>query len=127
MVAFLDPTLYKQFYVISKEQSGNKSFNKWDDYNIIIEKNIFDKIKQFTPINPNASKNNKGFRISKNGMDTGIFKKTGEYEENNIMRNDIDIDIQNNIEDQMGTMNSQNILNNKIQIIPIKRRDEEDN
>lgn len=125
MVAFIDPILYKQFYVISKEQSGNKAFNKWDDYNITIEKNIFDKIQQFIPINSNESKNNKGFRLSKNGMDTGIFKKTGENDGDDIMRNDIDI--QNNMEGQINTMVSQNISNNKIQIIPIKRRDEEDN
>ena len=66
LVAFLDPELYKQFYIISKEQSGNGSSNRWDDYNLIIDKNIFDKIKQFTPINSNVNKNSKGFRISKN-------------------------------------------------------------
>ena len=45
--------------------------NKWEDYGLIIEKEIFEKIKQFEPINANGSKNNKGFRITKNGRNTG--------------------------------------------------------
>ena len=75
MVAFLEPNLYRQFYNISKEQSGNKSYNKWEEYDIILDKNVLDKIKLFTPINPGAYKNNKGFRLSKKGVDTGILKK----------------------------------------------------
>lgn len=62
--------------------------NKWDDYSLTIQKDIFEKVKQFVPINPGANKNNKGFRISKNGQDTGIFKKIEDIGENNI-ENDI--------------------------------------
>ena len=120
MVAFLEPELYKQFYIISKEQTGNNIYNKWSDYNLIIEKNIFEKIKQFTPINPGASKNHKGFRLSKNGIDTGIFKKAEEIMENDNMINNINNNIQNNIE-------GHNIPNNRIRIIPNNIINEEDN
>ena len=42
--------------------------NKWEDYNLIIDKNILDKVKQYVPINNYGnSKNNKSFRKSKNG------------------------------------------------------------
>lgn len=99
MVAYLDPGLYREFYTISKEQSGNDLSNKWEDYNLVIEKNIFDKIKQFMPINPNASKNSKGFRLSKNGIDTGIFQKRNH--EGNFIRNNIEEDNQNDAEDPM--------------------------
>ena len=60
-------------------------------------------------------------------MDTGIFKKAGEYEENDIMRNDIDSNAQNNMEGRINTMVSPNTSNNRIHIIPIKERGEEDN
>ena len=100
MVAYLDPELYRQFYAISKEQSGNGSYNKWEDYNLVIEKNILDKIKQFVPINPNTSKNSKGFRLMKNGKDTGIFQKARNNGENDI-RNNIEEDHQNDEEDPM--------------------------
>ena len=52
------------------------------DYNILIKKDILEKIKQFEPINLNGNKNNKGYRITKNGRDTGIFKKINDYKGN---------------------------------------------
>ncbi len=52
-----------------------------------MKKNILDKIKQFVPINPNTSKNSKGFRILKNGMDTWIFQKARNKGENDIINN----------------------------------------
>ena len=68
--------------MISKDQLGNNCVNKWEDYGLIIEKNVFEKIKQFEPINSNANKNNKGFRISKNRRNTDIFQKLEEYQRN---------------------------------------------
>ena len=69
-MAYLEPVLYKQFYAITKEQLGNSSLNKWEDYGLIIEKEIFEKIKQFEPINANGS------RITKNGRNIGIFENS---------------------------------------------------
>lgn len=127
MVAFLEPELYKQFYIISKEQTGNNAYNKWNDYNLIIERNIFEKFKQFTPINPSATKNNKGFRLSKNGINTGIFRKTEEIVENNNMMDNMNNIMQNNIEGNMNEELANNNLNNRIRIIPNNIIKEEDN
>lgn len=126
MVAFLEPELYKQFYIIAKEQSGNCSSSKWEDYNIVIEKNIFDRIAQFTPINPNSSRNGKGFRLSKNGIDTGIFQKAENHMENVPMMNNINEEIQNNEEEYIDARIAPNNIN-KINILPINLIKKEDN
>ena len=89
-MAFINPELYKEFYNISKEQMGNSGLNKWEEYQLIIDRNIFEKVKQYVPINNyNGSKNNKGFRTSKNGRDTGIFTKINP--QNNMDDNSIQI------------------------------------
>lgn len=73
---------------------GNSSLNKWEEYQLIIDKSIFEKVKQYVPINNyNSSKNNKGFRMSKNGRDTGIFKKINE--QSNMDNNNIQINTDN--------------------------------
>ena len=125
----MEPELYKQFYIISKEQTGNNTYNKWNDYNLIIERNIFEKIQQFTPINTIANKNNKGFRLSKNGINTGIFKRAEENAGNNNMMDNINNNIQNIIGEDMnaGLANNVNISNNRIRIIPGNLINEEDN
>ena len=126
MVAFLEPELYKQLYAISKEQSGNGSSNKWDDYNMVIEKNIFERIKQFIPVNPNSARNSKGFRLSKNGIDTGIFQKAERYMENVPIGNNINEDMKNDEEEHIDAMFSLN-NKNKINILPINIINKEDN
>ena len=85
-----------------------------------MEKSIFDKIKEFTPINSNAAKNNKGFRITKNGMDTGIFKK-------NEANNNINNIIQNNTEEQGNVGISQIMPHSRIHIVPNSIINEEEN
>ena len=126
-MAYLEPVLYKQFYAITKEQLGNNSSNKWEDYGLIIEREIFEKIKQFEPINANGSKNSKGFRITKNGRNTGIFKKIQEYEEGNNIRNNINDDIQNNDEQQNNAKINLSHTGNKINIIPTNIINEDEN
>ena len=112
--------------MISKDQLGNNCVNKWEDYGLIIEKNVFEKIKQFEPINSNANKNNKGFRTSKNGRDTGIFKKLEEYQRNNIMGNNNNNNIQGDINQQDNERIPQNVIQNKINIIPANKINEDD-
>ena len=121
-MAYLEPALYKEFYAITKEQLGNSSVNKWEDYGVIIQKDIFEKIKQFEPINPNGNKNNKGFRITKNGRDTGIFKRITEYEQNNINE-----DPQNNINQQINMQIPPNNNNIKINLIQNNEINEDEN
>jgi len=128
LVAFLSPDLYKQFYSIAKEQAGNNTFNKWDEYNLIVEKDIFNKIKEFSPINNYGNnKNNRGFRISKNGKDTGIFQKKDE--QNNLSFNNnnrINIINDQNINPFDNPQIPNNISSGVIHIVP-KNKIEEDN
>ena len=126
-MAYLEPVLYKQFYAITKEQLGNTSLNKWEDYGLIIEKEIFEKIKQFEPINANGSKNNKGFRITKNGRNTGIFKKIQEYDGRNNIGNNINDNMQDNGDQQNNVRINLNQTGNKINIIPTNIINEDDN
>ena len=94
---------------------------------LIIEKEIFEKIKQFEPINANGSKNNKGFRITKNGRNTGIFKKLQDYDEGNNIPNNINNNMQNNAEQQNNVRINLNQTGNKINIIPTNIINEDDN
>ena len=126
-MAYLEPVLYKQFYAITKEQLGNTSLNKWEDYGLIIEKEIFEKIKQFEPINANGSKNNKGFRITKNGRNTGIFKKIQEYDGRNNIGNNINDNMQDNGDQQNNVRINLNQTGNKINIIPTNIINEDNN
>ncbi len=82
-MAHLEPELYRQFYAVAKVQAGNAAFNKWDDYGITIDKEIWNKIQNFVPINE-YGKSNKGFRTSKNGRNTGIFEKLKNQNNNNF-------------------------------------------
>lgn len=134
-MAYLDPDLYREFYNISKEQMGNNTLSKWEDYNLIIDKKILEKLEQFVPIdNYNGTKNNKGFRTTKNGRDTGIFKKINNHDdvndninqintnniENNYIRNKLDLSQQNN------PQNIQKLPINRINIIPKNKIDIDD-
>lgn len=124
--------MYREFYAISKTQMGNASYNKWDDYELIVDRNIYNKVQQYIPIyNYGGTKNNKGFRITKNGQNTGIFTKKDAQD----IRNGDD-DIMNNINNQndinINTINTnvannlqmpQNIPVNRINIVPIKKID----
>ena len=119
--------LYKQFYAITKEQLGNSSISKWEDYGLIIQKDIFEKIKQFEPVNHNGSKNSKGFRITKNGKDTGIFHKIREYEGNNNIGNNINQNIENDIHQQNTIRIHPNNTNKKINMIQGNEISEDEN
>ena len=67
--------------------------------------------------------------MSKNGIDTGIFKRAEENVGNNNMMDNINNNIQNNIGEDMNARlaNNVNISNNRIWIIPSNLINEEDN
>lgn len=97
-----------------------------------IEKNVLDKLNQFSPINNfGSNKNNKGFRTSKKDKDTGLFKKVGGERDDNINLNNINIPNEF-YENQMGSINMDNLQNakagalNNIQIIPKKIKQDEE-
>lgn len=59
--------MYQEFYAINKQQKGNKAYNRWEDYQLMIKRDIYNKLQQFVPINGNNSvKNSIGFLVSKN-------------------------------------------------------------
>lgn len=120
--------MYREFYAINKEQKGNNSYNRWENYQLMIYRDIYNKIQDFVPINGNNSnKNNKGFRITKNKNDTGCFIKMDN--QNNILHNNNTINTNNNqfshdIDDPIN--NIQNTGNNNIKILPFKKKNDED-
>ena len=120
LVAYIEPELYKQFYAISKNQAGNYSFNRWEDYSLVVDKTIFEKVKQFVPINNfGPNKNNKGFRTKKNGIDTGLFTKMDDSlipNHNLIMNNSNAQNNDNNIYLNKISISNPNV--NHIRIIP---------
>ena len=60
LVAYVQPELYKQFYNSYKGELQKKSFNKWSDFSVNINKNIVDDIKSFIPTNDNDKKRDFG-------------------------------------------------------------------
>jgi len=97
LVAFLDADLYRKLYIISKEELGKRNISKWKDYEMTLNIEILNKLKNFHPIEDTSTKS-KPFRLSKNGEKIGIFNHI-EHGPQNIAENNnrvIRINIQNN-------------------------------
>ena len=113
LVAYVQPELYKQFYNSYKGELQKKSFNKWSDFSININKNIVDDIKSFIATNENDKKRG-GFRMYKNHENTNIFTQVhniGLHHDKNQEQKKI-IENQQN---QISLLRNQNINNiNKI-------------
>ena len=97
-----------------------------------IEKNVFEKLNQFSPINNfGSNKNNKGFRTSKKGKDTGLFKKVDGKRDDNINLNNINMPNEF-YENQMDSINMNNLQKakagalNNIKLIPQKIKQDEE-
>ena len=112
LVAFIDPPLYKSFYIIQKKQLLNKTFNIWNNYKVEIQNNLLNDIDNFCSINPNGTKQS-GFRKNKNGVSTGVF----HINENNIENQD-----NNQQQFERGNINAQRL--NVININPIRREND---
>ena len=50
LVAFVDPTLYKNLYIISQQELSRRNINKWSNYELSINADILEKKKKFNPI-----------------------------------------------------------------------------
>jgi len=50
LVAFLDADLYRKLYIISKEELGKRNISKWKDYEMTLNIEILNKLKNFHPI-----------------------------------------------------------------------------
>jgi hypothetical protein len=65
--------LYIKLESIAKEQKSQRNLNKWNNYNIKLTQEVYEKLKGFIPIQ-NTKNNTKAFRLKNKGEDTGIFK-----------------------------------------------------
>ena len=83
-MAFIDKKLYQELYAISKIQSGQKNYTKWNNYDLEIDENLLHNTEKFAPIDGNNKSNAKSYRLSKNGIATGAF--SARKENNNHIR-----------------------------------------
>jgi hypothetical protein len=70
LVAYVDQGLYKNFY--NSEEIKKRIYNKWSDYDVVVDKNLIDDINNFIPIQT-SNKRQGGFRIYKNHQNTNVF------------------------------------------------------
>ena len=97
LVAFIDPTLYKSFYSIYKQQMTDRKYNKWINYNIEIKSDILAKVQEFVPTNINNA-GNKSFKLTKNHMPNNTFKRIEQTNinfQNNAQNNIINPQLKN--------------------------------
>ena len=50
LIAFVDADLYKKLQSIEKDQLSKKNYNKWEEYRVKLNKEIYDKLQNFVPI-----------------------------------------------------------------------------
>jgi len=66
LVVFVEPNLYKEFYLISKIKIGNKNIKKLEKYVTHIKQEYYDKLNQYVAKENNGeNKNSKAFRLKK--------------------------------------------------------------
>ena len=104
MVAYIDQSLYRSFYASYKIQQ--RSYNKWRDFNIEINRNLLNDVNDFVPIDSNG-KSKGGFRLFKNHSSTNVFTKN-----NNNLINNYNIPNKNLINIKLSSMN--NLLSKEI-------------
>ena len=51
LIANLDPPTYGKLYDIYKNKESNKSYKKWEDYELSLPGNVLNKVVSFRPIN----------------------------------------------------------------------------
>ena len=50
LIAFNDQDLYRELYTISKIEISKRNGNRWKDFEMPVDIDIFDKIRNFVPI-----------------------------------------------------------------------------
>ena len=74
LIAYVDQTLYNNFYEIYKNELNKRQYNRWSEYNIEIKRDIINDINNFIPVNLN-NKSTGVFRLNKNHSSTNFFYK----------------------------------------------------
>ena len=50
LIAYNDPDLYRELYTISKIEISKRNGNRWKDFEMPVDIDIVDKIRNFVPI-----------------------------------------------------------------------------
>ena len=77
LIAYLDSNLFKQLYSINKDQSKNKFYNSWNDFQVNISSDLIKDIDDFQPV-ASAGKRTNAFRKTKNHINTNVFHPTAQ-------------------------------------------------
>ena len=48
LIAYVDPTLYKELYAISKIQLSQQKYKKWNDFKVEINTNLIENIHNYS-------------------------------------------------------------------------------
>ena len=81
LIAYINLVLFVKLETLSKEQLSQKNITKWTQYNMRITPEVYSKLQHFVPIK-NIKGQSKAFRLTKNGISTGVFQEIPEYFEN---------------------------------------------
>ncbi len=91
----MDKNLYQELYAISKMQFGQKKFEKWNNYDLLIDEKILKNIQQFVPVDKIGNAHSKSFRLTKKGQVTGVFNQINVDNNNTENQNIQEIDLNN--------------------------------
>ena len=50
LIAYVDPTLYKELYAISKIQLSQQKYKKWNDFKVEINENLIENIHNYSSV-----------------------------------------------------------------------------
>ena len=50
LIAYVDPTLYKDLYAISKIQLSQQKYKKWNDFKVEINTNLIENIHNYSTV-----------------------------------------------------------------------------
>ena len=50
LIAYVDPTLYKELYAISKIQLSQQKYKKWNDFKVEINTNLIENIHNYSTV-----------------------------------------------------------------------------
>lgn len=87
LIAYIDPSLYRELYSINKKQLQERIYNKWGDYQIDISKELIKDIKDFIPTDSQTNSKG-GFRRTKNSVSCNTFYKFKNINENDGKENE---------------------------------------
>ena len=80
--------MFVKLETVSKVQLSQKNFSKWSKYNMKVTSSVFNKLQHFIPIK-NTKGQSKAFRLTKNGINTGIFQEIPEHVDNALDEEEI--------------------------------------